>query len=493
MTKLALTLALLNLTSISVHADTLVGRIVDVNGIGIANGDIDIRDSGMDLILTGDSSDANGFFNLTIPPGDYDVQVEGPPGSLFIDVTLPDFIVSGVSDFGTIVLEQGMNLTGRAIDENGFPVARCDLDVTSFVTGRSVDLSGGRTDVFGNFNIFVPSSIALNFDTRQVFGPTLAPRQEILSLTVDTHIGDITLLPGFVVSGRIIRPNGNLVVGAELDFTDPLGNEALTYGDRTDVLGNFSTVVAADNWEVRFCPPAGTTLAPFEIDPLIVSGRTPLGTLTMPAGVLLFGTLTDEKGLRVHGADVDVIDAFTGTSMPLCGDGSSPIGNYEIRVPAGTYHVLFTKGELFGIRRDVVINSQTRVDEVMVSCPGAQSVVRNGNGTNPVILTSSGSPRIARRWNVELDCTGYQDSLVVVALAARGHPGMQTIVGEALIDFSSEILGVAARDHTGNVLSFTLPVPPNIALCGRTASGQGIILGAPGPHFTNALDVSVGP
>ena len=172
-------------------------QILEATGIsdalveaGIANGDIDIRDSGMDLILTGDSSDANGFFNLTIPPGDYDVQVEGPPGSLFIDVTLPDFIVSGVSDFGTIVLEQGMNLTGRAIDENGFPVARCDLDVTSFVTGRSVDLSGGRTDVFGNFNIFVPSSIALNFDTRQVFGPTLAPRQEILSLTVDTHIGD---------------------------------------------------------------------------------------------------------------------------------------------------------------------------------------------------------------------------------------------------------------------------------------------------------------
>ena len=493
MKNLVLSLALGSLTAISAQADTITGRIVDINGVGIANGDIDIRDSGMDLPLAGDSSDANGYFNLTIPAGDYDVQIEGPPGAGFIDVTLPDFIVLGVSDFGTIVLEQGMNLSGRAIDENGFPVARCDLDVTSFVTGRSVDLSGGRTDVFGNFNILVPTSIALNFDTRQVFGPTLAPHQEILNLSGDTDIGDITLRAGFVVSGTIRRPNGNLVLGAELDFTDPLGNEALTYGDRTDLLGNFSTVVAADSWEVRFCPPAGTTLAPFEIDPLVVTGTPRLGTLTMPAGVLLFGTLPDQQGMRVHGADVDVIHAFTGASMPLCGDGSSPIGNYEIRVPAGTYHVLFTKGELFGIRRDVVLSTQTRVDEVMSFCPSAQSVVRNGSGTNPLVLSSLGAPRIARNWTVQLDCTGYQDSLAIVAMATGGHPGLQTFAGEILFDFTSEILGAGARDHTGNVLSFTLPVPPNIALCGRTATAQALILGAPGPHFSNALDLAVGP
>ncbi|MAB79648.1 MAG: hypothetical protein CMJ89_09895 [Planctomycetes bacterium] len=52
---------------------------------------------------------------------------------------------------------------------------------------------------------------------------------------------------------------------------------------------------------------------------------------------------------------------------------------------------------------------------------------------------------------------------------------------------------VLGGSHAGNVLSFNLPLPSNVSLCGRMGYAQGLILGgAPGPQLTNALDLVVG-
>ena len=494
MTKHAnLLLIVILLTVPSIHADLLIGRIVDTNGVGIANGDIDARnrDTGDEAILTGDSSDAKGYFNITLPAATYDLTVQGPVGAGFVEFFFEDVIIAGTYDLGTLILEPGHILSGRVLDQNGFPVPSCDLDIFHAVTEDPVDVSGARTDVFGNFDIFVPPNIIVNFDPRNVFGPTLAPVRHTYSISGATSVGDITLLPGFTVSGMIRRPNGQTVPGAKLDFTDSLGSEALTYGDTADLLGNFSTVVAADTYEVRICPPPTTTLAPSELEELVITGATALGTLTLPAGVLLFGTLTDQSGTRVAGADVDVIDAVTGNSIPLCGDGTSPIGNYDIRVPAGTYHVLFTTPTQFGLRRDVVLTAQTQVNEVVIPCLSASSAIRNGTGVNPVAFASISPPRIARNWVVELNCAGHAPHLGIVLLMDASHPGVPTFAGEFLMTGSNISVGFAP--HTGNILTFSVRVPPNVSLCGRTATGQGIILGAPGPQLTNALDVMVGP
>ena len=492
MRQALLLLALATFAAPSLRADTLTGRLVDTDGIGIVNGDVDVfdRDSGTDLILTGDSTDANGFFNVTIPAGRYDLTFQGPPGGRYFEILIRDIDLAGTLDMGTLVLESGYQLSGRVLDESGFPVGNCDLDIFHSGSGAPVGTSGGRSDLFGNFSTLVPTDAQVHFDTRNVFGVTLAPRRVFYSIQADINVGDVTLRPGFTVSGTIRRPNGQLVVGADLDFIDSLGDEALTYNDSTDAFGNFSTIISADSWEILSCPPQNTTLAPLRLSDVVISGTTSLGTLTQPAGVLLFGTLTDVAGLRVPGADVDVIDASSGVSLPLCGDGSSMIGNYQVRVPAGTYHVLFSTPDLFGIRRDVVLSGQTRVDEVMVPCPRSSSTVRNGTGVNPVALVTTSKPRIARRWKVSLDCSGHAPGFGIVALSNMGHPGLATTAGEFLL--SGAVLWVDSKPHIGNVLTFSTPVPPNVGLCGATGFGQGLILGDPGPRFTNAVDLVVG-
>ena len=476
----------------SLAADTLTARLVDSSGVGIANGDVDAldRDTDLDVPLTGDSSDVNGFINVTIPPGRYDLTFQGPVGSNYFEVLIRNVDIAGTVDLGTIVLDDGFHVSGRVLDQFGFPVANCDLDAINLSTGLMVTLTGDKTDLFGNFNTLVPLEAGVIFDPRGVLGPTLAPRRIDYSLQGDTAVGDITLLPGLVVSGTIRRSNGQVVAGAGVDFTDSAGEPVFLHGDRSDAFGNFSVVAAADTYEVQVCPPNTSTLASMRLDAVTVSGPTQLGTLTLPDGLLVHGTLRNGAGQPVPGADVDLIDATSGVSMPLCGDGTSPLGTYAVRIPTGTYHVLFTKPGEFAVRRSVVVTAQTLVDEVTVPSPRASSTVRVGSGVNPVVLQTLSLPRVARKWTVALDCSGHAPNLGIILLHEESHPGLLTFAGEFLV--TGALLGVNAAPHTGNVLTFSTPIAPNAALCGLTGSAQGIVLGAPGPQLTNALDLVIG-
>jgi hypothetical protein len=262
------------------QADTIAGQIVDINGVGIANGDVDAFDlvGEEEITLTGDSTDANGFFNITIPAGLYLLTFQGPPGSLFIDFEMTDVLVTGTVDFGMITLETGHFLSGRVLDESSFPVPFCDLDVFHGATGIPFNASGARTDLFGNFSILVPADILLHFDPRGVIGPTLAPLAMELVVTVDTNLGDITLVPGYATTGSVVDGLGNPVQGAKFEFTDEFGVEALTYNDSTDVNGGFDIVVAAGTWEIIICPPGAASMVGEELIGVVITGATDIGT-----------------------------------------------------------------------------------------------------------------------------------------------------------------------------------------------------------------------
>ena len=73
------------LLALPTAADNLIGRVVDSNGVGVVGVDIDVDNlgSGGDPDIFNDGTDAQGFFNVTLPPGQYVVRFTPPMGLIY--------------------------------------------------------------------------------------------------------------------------------------------------------------------------------------------------------------------------------------------------------------------------------------------------------------------------------------------------------------------------------------------------------------------------
>jgi len=483
--------SLLALSS-SAQADTLTGRLVDVLGNPIVNGDVDAFDivKDDDIDLTGDATDSNGDFSISIDPGLYDITLQGPPGSTLVSSVIQNLLIVGTTDVGTIVLEQGYTLSGRVLDTLGFPVVNLDLDVINKNTGLDVPLSGGRTDTFGLYSILVPGNIELRFDPRTAMGPTLAPLALDLLLVADTNIGDVVLQPGLFVTGTLLNSLGGPVVGADLDFTHfATGEQALTLSDNSDASGNFSVVVAAGTWDIEVCPAAGQALVGREFSGVPIATDASVGIHTLLDGIALFGTIFD-GGLPAAGVDVDVNDSVTGERIALCSDNSDANGAYSVLAPAGVFDVRFSNATGLSVHANLNIQTALQLDTVLTPCPPASGVVRNGSGVNPVTLFYLDPPRIGKNFRAILDCTGHAPSLAALLLNSAPHSGLNTIYGQLLVSGAS-IFSIGTA-HAGDVVTLDAAIPPNVSLCGRPGFMQALIFGSPGPQFSNAVDLIVG-
>ena len=110
----------------------------------------------------------------------------------------------------------------------------------------------------------------------------------------------------------------------------------------------------------------------------------------------------------------------------------------------------------------------------------------------PSLVWLAGPPLPGETWDLTLDATGHAPG--VATLEGRALPSSGTILGggELLIDVTSALVARRTVPHTGGPTPLSLALPPDAALCGRTASFQGLVFGLPGPRLGNALDVTVG-
>jgi len=121
------------------------------------------------------------------------------------------------------------------------------------------------------------------------------------------------------------------------------------------------------------------------------------------------------------------------------------------------------------------------------SCIRASAVPRNGSGSNPQTLASVHPPQLGTSWVTNLDCTAHAPGLAFLFVFDSPASGTFTPSGEILVG-GSRVLCIS-QPHAGSIAKFSVPVPPNIALCGRRAYSQGVCGGAPGPRRSNALDL----
>lgn len=366
-------LAMAALLPVPLTAQMITGTVRGANGVGVPGVNIDCFDpSGNELDLLNDGTDANGNFTTTVVdgPGVYDFifYPPAPPVTTHLVGERNGVVVATTTNLGTVTLGAGVLLSGRTVRNGTIPVANVTLTVIDKLTDLTVTQVQTKTNAFGQFNLAVPPhAIELQLDAN-TSAFLLGSRSKELAPSADRALGDIQLPPGALVTAHVQRANGVALNGADFDFVNlATGRTAFVPNDNTNTLGNLSCVVPVGTWEIEICPRAVDALPAKALHGVVIAGTTNLGTLVVPNGVRLFGTVLTAHGNLASGVDVDVFDAVTGVEVPLCGDDTNASGAYSVYVPVGTYDVLFLRngaGAAIGgdLHTNVVVNALTQLN-----------------------------------------------------------------------------------------------------------------------------------
>src|SRR5262245_62885176 len=101
-----LTAVVLGMGATSTQAQTLVGRVINSNGTGVAGVDIDAQDqNGNDVPLTNDGTDASGNFAVDFPNnGTFDVSFFPIVSSHYVPAFRDNVVISGTTNIGNITV-----------------------------------------------------------------------------------------------------------------------------------------------------------------------------------------------------------------------------------------------------------------------------------------------------------------------------------------------------------------------------------------------------
>ncbi len=510
-----LALVLLAATTAPVAAQVIHGRVLDPQGVPVAGVNIDASDSnGDEPDLINDGTDALGFFTTTVDPaGTYDFFFKPPAGGSLIVLTLPNLAVpgSGTLELGNLTLPEGAVVTGTVRDQAGQGLPAINIDVLDPVTGDALLTPGDLTDALGNFSIVVPlGAWSLTFSATGGTGAgTLAPKKLDVSLSADTNLGSITLVPGFVLSATILKPNLTGVLDADLDIMDSSSGEQLyTPGDNANAAGFVDLVVPAGTFDVEIAAPFANKLVGKTVAAVAVAADTSLGVIQLQAGQILQGSVKDGANQPLAGVDVDAFVVATGLELTLSGDNTSATGTYAVIVPNST-----TIDVEFEPPYSMPYGSQTVLNVVVTTVTKVQNGVlpdlpfhtpygvglAGSGGFVPLLGSSGGAPRFGNPdWALQLSqALGGTTSVMLAGFGPASLPFKQ---GTLLVDIFGGpgliiFLPVFGTPGVAGAGFFTLPapVPTNPLYTGLTWYSQFLVQdpGAPaGWAMTNGVSVT---
>ncbi|MFT5151598.1 MAG: hypothetical protein ACI841_001585 [Planctomycetota bacterium] len=385
------------------HADTIVGRVIDPQGTGVAGVNIGADDliNGGDGGIANGGTDAGGFFTVTIDPGLYDLLFEpaSPPLGSLLTLSLSEQFVAGTLNLGDLTLAQGVVLSGTVLGPNLLPVENVNLDIIDRTTGANMTLPNDSSNQSGQFMVAVPiGPIELRLDPTSLPIPLLAPFNQSLTLTSATDLGDIILEPGWNVTAVVMDAAFSGVDNADIDVVNiATGNKLYTPGDNSDNNGFVDFVLPSGLFEIEFCPQFSSGLVGDVMDNVAISADTNLGITNLQAGVVLSGHVRTQPGLDVARADIDLRDVATGLGVTTCGDNTDSNGDYAVNVPNGLFTVTVTPvyADKLASRtyNNVTVSGDTVRNAVLFDCDCGSSsgAGRPGSGGLVPQITALGS------------------------------------------------------------------------------------------------------
>ncbi|OUU23346.1 MAG: hypothetical protein CBC13_05695 [Planctomycetia bacterium TMED53] len=342
----------------------LTGQVVDEAGIGVGGLDLDLTDpvTGLQLILSGDFTFADGAFSMTVcqvtAPGNYLLHVNPAQSDLYFPLENVQISLNGDASLGVFALEAAAIVEGRVVGENFEFLPFVDLDFVDSVTGIAQPFSGDFTIADGTFSTKVlPGFWDVQF-TASLASTTLdmVPRElRDTLITGVTDLGDVRLREGRTLSGTVVDLSGVPVSDADIDARDLMtGEKIVTPGDNTDGSGAFQVLVPVGQFEVEIDPPFGSTLVPILTTVDVPATGLDVGTITLEQGVAVTGLVVDSVLNPIAGTDLDFIISATGIEIQTAHDNADSSGVFSVQVVPDTYDIAFRPSFITGFAPLVV-------------------------------------------------------------------------------------------------------------------------------------------
>jgi hypothetical protein len=231
-------------------------------------------------------------------------------------------------------------LTGKVTDLSGAGIFNVTINFVDACTGVTSPATGNVTSSTGDFRATVNAGV---YDLE--FSPPAgslyhAWRIRNFDLTLSRTLAPVRLGFGVIVSGRVNDSAGAGIPNVFVRFFPP-GSSDRTFAvrDRADLSGNFSIVVPAGTYDVKYGPPTGTRYLGLVRPSVSIPGNTTLPTVALASGLLVSGILTDSAP-QAHpavNANVDATNTATGEKLFLSHDRTDATGAFTLAIPPGTY------------------------------------------------------------------------------------------------------------------------------------------------------------
>ena len=169
----------------------------------------------------------------------------------------------------------------------------------------------------------------------------MKPLSALLSLALLLSLAAATRAD--VLTGRVLNPQGQGVVGLDIDVKDAFGgDDPFVSGDFTVAGGEFMIILPSGTFDVVFRPTPDTKLFTEEIESVVVAGGiVDLGTITLRRAITLSGQVQGPGGAGLAGVNIDVVDGETNENLPITNDLTPAGGAFSIIAPEGLLEVQF--------------------------------------------------------------------------------------------------------------------------------------------------------
>ena len=381
---------IVNDTTINVVMQTAIilsGTVTDINGLPVFDADLDVFDvtTGNKLVTPGDNTDISGNFNITVPPGIYDIDVDPAPG----DGLAPAIKTNVTVTSNTIVnfqLQPGAIISGFVRNNFQVGISGTDLDLTDESSGADVYLITDKTDATGFYSMSAPLG-TFSVDFQPPLSTKLAPVR-MTGIVVSGNLTlNATLQDGLSLTGVVRNGSGAPINNVDLDAkTSPVEVVVPLLGDHTDPAGAFSTVIAPGAYDLEFEPPAGINLAPLKLYGVTLNVDTAL-SIVLDTGMVVSGIVRDTDNTVFPDVRVTAITEPAGDTAFIPTDKSDLSGNYLAKLSPNTYTLIFKPDSTLGrtdsvVFQGVAITKDTTIDVTFSAGPATFTI--SGTVTDPL-------------------------------------------------------------------------------------------------------------
>jgi len=319
------------------------GTVKDVSSVPVKNVDLNFYDncSGEKIPTANDNTDVQGNYAIYVPAGTYSVRVNPPACKILAAERIPGVRVDNDQGIGDTILQPGLLVSGRVLDEAGQPLANAKIKFYDAATGSRRGATRDDTDAAGNFSILMPEG-TFNINVEPPSSrDLLVGRLDTVAVAGATPLGDVALQPGHPLTGLVHGPGGVPVQNVDIDVLDSVTRARVILAhDSTAPDGTFGVVVRTGTFDVQYEAPICTGLAPDDQKAVTVAGPTALPTKLLVVGVHATGLVVDDAGANpVDNADLDFFPAGSSVKSYTPGDTTDATGSYDVLVKPDVYDI----------------------------------------------------------------------------------------------------------------------------------------------------------